>query len=164
MKPKFITENIDEDQTAFNIAKLVKRAIVNSTAAADEIAHQFDSKYIDDVCRNIYNFCRSRMPYKKEGAKLQTSKELPVIMHNLDKKMFDCKHYATFAACILHALDIPFKLKLISQNYYDKEPTHVYVIAYDNGVPIVVDPCISRFNDEARYNYRYTVNNLYKKK
>lgn len=158
MKPKFKVETINEPQTTYNIAKMVVRAVKSSRSASKEIAHKFEGNTIYDTCENIYNFCRSRMPYKAEGVRLQRGMELPVIVHNLGRRMFDCKHYATFSTCILDALGIPYKLKMISQNFFDKDPKHIYVVAYDGNDEIVVDPCISRFDNEPRYNYRYSVN------
>jgi len=158
MKPKFKTETVNEEQTTSNIAKLVVRAVKNSRQASKEIAHKFDANSIERVCENIYNFCRKQMPYKREGSQIQRGMEVPVIVYNLNKRMFDCKHYATFAASILDSLGIDYKLKMISQNYFDRDPKHIYVVAYDDGEEIVVDPCMKRFNDEPVYNYRYSVN------
>jgi hypothetical protein len=48
-------------------------------------------------------------------------------------------------------------MRLISQNFYNSEPNHVYCVAVINGEEIIVDPCMKIFNNEATYKYKYNL-------
>lgn len=157
MQVKLQRQTINQAQTAFNIAKQIKRAINESIPDAKEVAKNFDANSITDVCKRIFYFQKKHMPYKREGWQKQTAKTLGRIYYDINKGYtFDCKHYATHAASILKALKIPFVLRLISQNYFDKQPTHIYVVAFDKyNNEYVVDACMNEPLQEARYNYKY---------
>jgi hypothetical protein len=75
----------------------------------------------------------------------------------LSTKPGDCKHYTTFCCSVLRALNITTQMRLISQNFYDSDPNHIYCVAIINGKEIIVDPCIKVFNSEAAYKYKYNL-------
>ena len=155
LKPKFKKEVIRGTQTAGTIADQLKRAIYESQPAAESISNKFKGSSGKMSCFNVWDYCRNNIQYKKESANLQTAKTLPMILH--DKKG-DCKHYTTFCCSILRALGIKTQMRLISQNFYDSDPNHIYCIAIINGEEIIVDPCIKVFNSEAAYKYKYNLN------
>lgn len=155
LKPKFKKEIIRGSQTAGNIAKQLKRAIYESEAPAKYISHKFRGNTPLLTCFNVYDYCRNNITYKKESANLQTAKTIPMI---LATKIGDCKHFTTFCCAVLRSLGIKTQMRLISQNFYDSDPTHIYCVAIINGEEIIVDPCIKVFNSEATYKYKYNLN------
>jgi hypothetical protein len=155
LKPKFTKEVISGSQTAGNIADQLKRAIYESKEAAGSIAKKFKGSNDQMSCFNVWNYCRNHINYRKETANLQTAKTLQRILHD---KQGDCKHYTTFCCSVLRALGIRTQMRLISQNFYDSDPNHIYCVAIVNGEEIIVDPCIKVFNSEAAYKYKYNLN------
>jgi hypothetical protein len=154
LKPKFKKEIIRGSQTAGNIATQLKRAIYESEDSAKFISHKFKGNTALLTCFNVYDYCRKHITYIKETANLQTAKTLPMI---LSTKKGDCKHYTTFCCSVLRALGITTQMRLISQNFYDSDPNHIYCVAIINGREIIVDPCIKYFNSEAPYKYKYNL-------
>jgi hypothetical protein len=154
LKPKYTKEVIKGRQTAKNIALQIRRAIAESMPAADYISSKFRGKTAFITCFNVYNYCRNNITYKKEGENLQTARTLPRILND---KNGDCKHFTTICCSILKSLGIKTQMRLISQNFYNTEPTHIYCVAYINGEEIIVDPCIKNFNSEAQYKYKYNL-------
>lgn len=159
-KPKFNTEVIKGTQNANNIALQVKRAVLESKPAAEALAFKFQGKTPLYSCFNVYDYCRKNIKYTKESANLQTAKTLQRILYDKKNGSFygDCKHYTIFCCSILKALGIKTQLRLISQNFYNAEPTHIYCVAKVNGKEIIVDPCMKNFDHEAQYKYKYNLN------
>lgn len=160
IRPKYTNEVIRGTQNAKNIAAQVKRAIIESKDQAELIKQNFKGKNPLMSCFNVYNYCRNYIKYNKESANLQTAKTLSRILS--DKKngysYGDCKHYTIFCSSILRALGIKTHLRLISQNFYNAEPTHIYCVAIINGKEIIVDGCMKSFDNEAQYKYKYNLN------
>lgn len=160
IRPKYTNEVIRGTQNAKNIAAQVKRAIIESKDQADLIKQNFRGKNPLMSCFNVYNYCRNYIKYNKESANLQTAKTLSRILS--DKKngysYGDCKHYTIFCSSILRALGIKTHLRLISQNFYNAEPTHIYCVAIINGKEVIVDGCMKSFDNEAQYKYKYNLN------
>lgn len=158
--PKYTNEVIRGTQNAKNIAAQVKRAIIESKDQAELIKHNFKGRTPLMSCFNVYNYCRNNIKYNKESANLQTAKTLSRILS--DKKngysYGDCKHYTIFSSSILRALGIKTHLRLISQNFYNAEPTHIYCVAIINGKEVIVDGCMKTFDNEAQYKYKYNLN------
>lgn len=154
MSPKFGREVIHGKQTSKQIALNCKRAVLDSEQAANIVAHNFRGKSIFTTCFNVWEWLRENIKYRKESENEQSAKTLQRIAFD---KHGDCKHYTIFASSILRALNIPCEMRLISQNFYDPEPTHIYVVVHSKGKEIIVDPCMRRFNSEAIYKYKYTL-------
>lgn len=154
LKPKLTKEVINCKQTAKNIAIQLKRAINESEGAADQIKHKFKGNSDFLTCFNVYNFCRKNINYIRESDRLQSAKTIQRILYD---KFGDCKHYTTFCCSLLKASGIRVQMRLISQNFYDPEPTHIYCVAYINDKEIIVDPCVKTFNSEAQYKYKYNL-------
>jgi hypothetical protein len=159
LRPKYTSEVIRGTQNAKNIAIQVKRAILESEEAAKYIAAKFKGSNDYMTCFNVYAYCRENIKYRKESANLQTAKTLQRIL--ADKKngysYGDCKHYTIFSSSILRALGIKTHLRLISQNFYDAEPTHIYTVAVVRGKEVIIDACMKNFDNEAQYKYKYNL-------
>lgn len=148
LRPKFEDRILVNSQSTDDLLNGVIRAIKDSDKQAKAIAPLFKRKSNITTCYLIYEFLRKNVPYQRESANSQTVRTVARILHD---KHGDCKHYAIFSASILKALNIPFKLRLISQDHFDPEPKHIYVICED----IVLDPVLKTFNNEAQYKHKY---------
>lgn len=156
LRPKMRREVIDTPQTAFNIAKQLKRAIRDSQNGAKYLAKKFSNEN-KILAKQLYNFADRYISYKEEGVQRQTAKTLARILYDNKKGLTgDCKHYTVLIGSILKAKNKPFVMRMISQNYYSKEPNHIYIVTYDKlGNEIVIDPCMFSLGSEARRNYKY---------
>lgn len=155
LQPKFTKTIIKGRQTAGNIASQLKLAVNESLAGAETIKHNFKGRNKYNTCFNVWDYCRKNIKYKRESENLQTAKTLQRILYD---KYGDCKHYTTFCCTMLKALNIPSQMRLISQNFYNSDPTHIYCVAFVNGEEIILDPCIKTFNSEAQYKYKFNLN------
>ena len=141
-----------EKQTTNDILKLVKRGVKDSKEQARSIAWYFQNKNKVQACKNIWSFLKSSIVYEKETKDLQTIKTLSRLLTQ-DKKG-DCKHFSTATATLLSSLNIPYYYRLVSFNYYDKTPTHIYIVALVNNREIPIDCCMNTFNSEPSYKHK----------
>jgi len=157
LQPKFNREIINQRQTATNIAIQLRRAIEESAPAANAIAAKFKGQSSYTTCFNIYDFLKRNIVYRAEPMSLQTARTIQRMLNDMQNTTCygDCKHYTTFACSILKALGIKTEMYLISQDFYNRDPTHIYCVAFVDGQKIIIDPCVNRFNSEARFRYRY---------
>ena len=165
LKPNNKNLLVSRYQTAGEIAGSIVKAIELSEPSAQILATKFYNKYKMKSAKLIFYFCKKAIPYKREPASRQTTKTLPRILADAQKNAVsggqiggDCKHYATTTASLCKALGIPVRLRLISQNFYDTTPTHIYCVAKINGKDIIIDAVLKNFNSEARYSHKYDIN------
>jgi hypothetical protein len=145
-------------QTSGEIAAAILKAIRESKESGEKLAPYFAGNTKKESCNKIYMFLKQVVPYIKESSDQQTAKTINRILKDAEKYGGDCKHYATFSACICKALNIPCKLRLISQRFNDTTPNHIYTVAMVNGNEVIIDPVLNTFDTEARYNYKYDIN------
>jgi hypothetical protein len=145
-------------QTSGEIASAIVKAIKDSEESAKNLAPYFKASSKKESCKLIFAFLKKVVPYVKESSDDQTAKTINRILKDANKYGGDCKHYATFSASICKALNIPCKLRLISQRFNDTTPNHIYCVAIINGKEIIIDPVLNTFDTEARYNYKYDIN------
>jgi len=143
-------------QTTDQIAAMIKKAIEQSKPAADYLAPNFGGTQLNQ-CKQLYFFAKSLVPYKREPGGNQTAKTLQRIIQDANKTGGDCKHYTTVICSIAKSLQIPIKMRLISQRINSKSPTHIYAVAIVDGKEIVIDPCMQKFMQQARYFYKKDV-------
>lgn len=143
-------------QTVSDITRLIQRGVKESTVQAQSIAPLFKGRNREDTCYRIWKYLKSNVRNKKEPGELQTVKTLSRLL--LVDKHGDCKHYTTAVAAICKALRIPVHLRLVSFNYWNSQPTHIYAVAYsENGSPIYVDCVLDGFNEEPGYKHKTDV-------
>ena len=142
IKPKYTTTFIKQDQTAKDIAAAIVKSIKDSQADALKIAPYLKGQTKEKTLKNIFTFCKNNIRYNKESGDLQTARSLGRI---LSMKNGDCKHYTTTIASLCNALNLPVKLRLISQNYFSKDPTHIYCISTINNKDYIIDPVLKEF-------------------
>lgn len=144
-------------QTAAQIAGAIVKAIDESKPAAQFLAPKFKNSDKEKTAKLIWIFCRQAIPYKREPGSRQTAKTLPRILADAQTAGGDCKHMSITAASLCKALNIPVRLRLISQSAYDTSPNHIYCVATINGKDVIIDAVLKRFDTEARYNYKYDI-------
>lgn len=152
--PKYNDYIIVRNQNTSQIAGAVVKAIKDSDEQARIIAPYLKGGTRLQTLKNVWQFAKNNIRYERESNSLQTAKTLSRII--ADKKG-DCKHFTTTIASLLKALNIPFKLRLISQNFFSPEPTHIYLISFVNGKTIAVDGVLKNFGSEASYKYKYDI-------
>lgn len=149
-------KKLAHNQSVDDIAKGVLMAEWNSRKQIRTMANQFKGADKLDVIKRFHAWQRKNLPYKAEPSDRQNVKEVNRILHDANTGN-DCKHYATITMSFLRALGVPAFFRMVSQNPYSKIPTHIYVVAKLDGKNYVIDPCMSRFNEEDRFNYKYDI-------
>lgn len=153
LKPKFEDYTLTSTQTINDLLKGIFKAIKESEEGAKVIAPMFKRSTRVKTCFVLFHFLKRNVNYKAEAQNGQTAKTLQRIIFD---KQGDCKHYSIFCASILKALNIPFKLRLISQDQWNKEPKHIYLIVKDEkGKNICLDATLKNFNKECFFHYKY---------
>lgn len=155
IKPKNTTTFIKKNQSAKDIASAIVLSIKDSKNDAEKIAPYLKGASKEKSLENIFIFCKNNIKYKKENTDLQTARTLGRI---LQMKQGDCKHYTTTIASLSNALNIPVKLRLISQNLLNNDPTHIYCVSNINGKEFIIDPVLNNFNQQATYTKKYDIN------
>lgn len=134
---------IHPDQTVKDIIAEVLDAHEENAIDYDSIAPFFNDHNVDDVCMDLYNFCKQNIRYREESEKVQTTKK-PVCV--LTQGFGDCKHYASFCGGVLDALNrlygrkIKWCYRFASYKILQPTPYHVFVVVYNNGSEIWIDP------------------------
>jgi hypothetical protein len=155
IKPKNNTIFIKQDQTAKDIAVAIVKSIKDSKDDALKIAPYLKGQTKVKSLKNIFIFCKHNIKYNKESSDLQTARSLGRI---LSMKEGDCKHFTTTIASLCNAMNIPVKLRLISQNYFSADPTHIYCVSTINGKDYIIDPVLNEFNQQATFTKKYDIN------
>jgi hypothetical protein len=124
----------------------------------DLIYHYFNTGNIIDTSRQIFDFLKQNVPYKKENGKYQTVKSPAAILMagdgnegpQLDR--VDCKNYSLFIAGLLDAIrrhdggQWDWCYRFASYNEVDPEPGHVFVVVKMDGRELWIDPVFTYFN------------------
>lgn len=140
-------------QTVNDIARLIQKGVNDSTDQAAAIATMFKGGTREETCYRIWKFLKKNIRYQKEPGEIQTVKTLSRLL--LVDKVGDCKHFSTATAAICKALNIPVRLRLVSFNYWNKQPTHIYCVVKDErGRDIFVDCVIDSYNSEPAYKHK----------
>ena len=155
IRPLNTTTFIKQNQSAKDIATAIVKSIKDSKNDAKKIAPFLKGTTKEKSLENIFIFCKKNIKYNKENSDLQTARTLGRI---LSMKQGDCKHYTTTIASLSQALNIPIKLRLISQNLLNSDPTHIYCVSNINGKEIIIDPVLNNFNQQATYTKKYDIN------
>ena len=109
----------------------------------DKIALYFDADTVEEICDNLYNFCKKNIAYVEETEDSQTV-ALPTGI--LTRGIADCKGYAGFIGGCLGAITrltgkkINWEFCFASYRLGQRVPHHVFVIVHDRGTDIWVDP------------------------
>jgi hypothetical protein len=118
----------------------------------DLIGLYFEGDTLAETCDNLYNFCKDNIRYREESEEWQTTAQPTGI---LVRGEGDCKHYASFIAGCLGAIEraegipIDWKYCFASYDWTRRTPYHVFVIVTDDeGNEIWVDPTPGAYGKE----------------
>ncbi len=127
----------------------------------DLIAHYFNTGNIVDTSRQIFDFLKRNVPYKKENGRYQTVKSPAAILLSNGSAgdpygRVDCKNYALFINGVLDATQRNYPsdgngwdwcYRFASYNENDPEPGHVFSVVKIDGKELWIDPVFTFFND-----------------
>lgn len=130
-----------------DIIQVLHKNITRAVSQTRDIAKKFKGATDLDTSRNIWNFLKKEIRYKKDRYGRQDIK-LP--SRFVSDGSGDCKSYSLFTAGILYNLGIPFSIRYTSYSA-DPTPQHVYVVL-DSG--IIIDGVWTRFNDQKPYTFK----------
>lgn len=121
-----------------------------AVAQVKPIAERFRGSDTIETARNIFNFLKDQITYRKDPEGEQVAK-LPNALMALGG---DCKSFSLFAAALLRSLNLPVIFRYAG---YDRRnvPTHVYAVTENsNGQKIIIDPVYGIFNSEKPARYK----------
>jgi hypothetical protein len=149
----------EDRQNTSDIRDLLLRKHKEYAADYDKISHYFDTGNIVDTSRQIFEFLKYNVPYKKESGKYQTIKSPAMILlsnegtNGLDR--VDCKNYASFIGGVIDSIKRnsmgdtwDWCYRFASYNALDPEPGHVFVVVTINDKELWIDPVFTYFNAE----------------
>lgn len=156
-----------DDQTTSDIINEILRKHSETISHYDAIAYHFEGSNPE---KKLFNFCLSHLPYYIEPAGEQTTQTPAGILEIGQLRGVDCKHYSSFIAGVLDALNRMGYDKEIYYRFADYDgrgKKHVFVVVIDNeGKEIWIDPTpivdengktINRyFNDRLAIPVKYT--------
>lgn len=133
---------IHDNQTVKDIIREVLAAHKEFAEYYDSIAPYFEGDTVQEICDNLYTFCKSEIRYREESEDDQTT-ALPTGL--LTRGFGDCKHYASFCGGVLDALNrmgykIDWCYRFGCYNWWAGEPHHVFISVKDGDEEIWIDP------------------------
>lgn len=123
----------------------------------DKIYPLFDTGNIRETAQTIWNFLKYNLVYNEESGEEQSVKSPSAILHPGEN--IDCKHYSLFAGGVLDAIkanyDEPWTwcYRFATDKKHTDEPTHVFVVVFDKGREIWIDPCLLTFDYHKNWNF-----------
>jgi hypothetical protein len=144
---------IEQDQNVSDIISLISFVHKKNLATYDRIGQYFWTGDLYSTCENLWNFCKDNIAYDIETDKKQTVRSPQRI---LSERAGDCKHYASFIGGCLGALQrqghsINWAYRFASYKVFDSTPGHVFVVVFDQGEEIWIDPVLDSFDEHRQY-------------
>ena len=150
-RPDFKNHIFVKDAVNKDIRNGLEKSLPIAIREAQTLGPLFKADNERDTARNIWQYLRNRIQYKRDPDTSQDIK-LPRRFHH--DKNGDCKSYSLNALAIYKAAypDLPVAFKYTAYDADAKEPTHVYAVVKDrNGKNIVIDGCYNFFDSEKGY-------------
>ncbi len=134
-----------------DIISVIHSNVARAARQTREISKYFKGSTDLDTARNIWNFLKKEIKYKRDREGFQDV-ALPgrFVAEGLTRG-FDCKSFSLFTAAILENLKIPYSFRYASYSATDPTPQHVYVVT-DSG--IIIDGVWNAFNSEKAYKHK----------
>lgn len=99
-------------------------------------------------CYSIFDYVVNHVAYVEDPGNNQYVK---TPARTLNDGYADCKSMAILIACCLQALNIDYVIRFVDFKG-NKIYTHVYVVAFDDGREIIIDP-VERVNGLPKFDY-----------
>lgn len=113
-----------------------------------EIVKELRGADVYSQCYSIFQYVVDNISYVEDAGNNQYVK---TPARTLADGYADCKSMAIFIACCCKALGIPCELRFVDFRG-NKIYTHVYIVAYCDGTPIIIDP-VERVNGFPKFDY-----------
>jgi len=152
--PAPLNENILLVTDAMNndIIQSIHKLFPVAVLQTKEYAKRFKGKNAMQTARNVWDFEKSKIKYKRDPNVKQMIRLPNRFVHDADG---DCKSYALFAASILANLGYPVWFRYAGYRKGSDIPTHVYCVTADEkGKEIIVDGVYRSFNQEKPYEFK----------
>lgn len=152
--PAPLNENILLVTDAMNndIIQSIHKLFPVAVLQTKEYAKRFKGKNAMQTARNVWDFEKSKIKYKRDPNVKQMIRLPNRFVHDADG---DCKSYALFAASILANLGYPVWFRYAGYRKGSDTPTHVYCVTADEkGKEIIVDGVYRSFNQEKPYEFK----------
>ena len=145
-----LVSNAGDNRTVINT---VCSVLQDSWMTCRDIVLHLNQLSVYDACNSIFWYVVENVRYKEDPGNNQFIKTPARLLAD---GVGDCKSMAIFIASCLRCLNIPCVLRFVSFNH---KPiyTHVYVVAYDKGDSIILDP-VERVNGKPVFNYAQKFN------
>jgi hypothetical protein len=126
------------------------KALPRAVQQVKPFAEKFRGANDTETARNVWKFLRTQITYERDKPEAQRIFLPSSFLHF---KKGDCKSFATFAAAIFSALQIPNGYHFTSYKSRTT-PSHIYnFIRLSNGKHLPVDGCFSKFGIEKKPSY-----------
>lgn len=141
------------DQTVTDITQEILNTHRDYETDYDQIYPLFDTGNIYSTCHKIWDFLKYNLQYSAESNE-QSVKSPSAILHKGEK--IDCKHYSLFTGGVLDSIKAnegeswDWCYRFASEDP-DKKIGHVFVVVFDQGREIWVDPVLSSFDQRKHY-------------
>jgi hypothetical protein len=140
-------------QTSSDIVREIVAAHQENAWAYDRIAEYFQADNLEELCRELWNFCKGSMVYYPEDGETQNVSSPWTI---LTRKKNDCKNYASFIGGVLDSLKrrgckLTWVYRFVSYDPIRPAPYHVFVVVNPNTDNIFIDPVMDEFNERLWY-------------
>ena len=122
--------------------------------ACAEIVKQLKGLDVYSQCYSIFVYVLDNIQYIEDPGNNQYIK---TPARALADGFADCKSMAIFIACCCKALHIPCELRFVDFRG-NRIYTHVYVVAYDGGREIIIDP-VERVDGQPQFDYAQAFKN-----
>lgn len=144
-----------------DIIKEVLSCYRDSKMQLKDFAPYLKGRTLDETCRNIWQFWKKNIRYKVDEEGLQWIKTPAAVWSS---KYCDCKSFSVAVAATLYSLGIPGKFRFTSYGSNYSLPTHVYVVAQDEGREIIIDCVWTAFNSQKPFakNWDYNMTAIYR--
>lgn len=150
--PDFKNKIVYNNGLNSDIIKTINSTFPRAVEEARTFAPQFQGATRTDTARNIWNYLKNQIKYKKDPPGKQFIK-MPRRFNY--EATGDCKSFSTFTAGVLGALGLPVSYRYTSYDKSDSTPTHIYTVTKDeNGNDIIIDGVYDFFNREAPYTFK----------
>lgn len=131
-----------------HVINTILEVLSENINACSEIVKQLVGLDVYSQCYSVFEYVVENIQYIEDPGHNQYIK---TPARTLADGFADCKSMAIFIACCLKALNIPCEIRFVDFRG-NKIYTHVYVVAYNNGTPIIIDP-VERVNGLPRFDY-----------
>ena len=142
------TKLIREDQSTQDIMNQILKKHKSGSGEYDLIAAEFEGGSLEQICKKLFNFCKTQLRYYEESTEEQYASSLSTILR---RGHGDCKAYALIIGGVLSALErrgyqIDWCFRFATDRLLKYLPSHVFIVVQDQGREIWIDPVLSSFD------------------